>query len=381
MNKVTSQTIKALLERTDETVASVYMPTHRISSPPATQEDKTRFKNMIRLAAEKWQEVTGEKNERVFGELEAKLDDENVWQNLAESLAIFITKDKFRFYHLPIECEERVHVGSRFNLTPLYVVDGLNKSYYVLAIAMHEPKLFKGDMYDLQPVPVELPTSVEEALNIDEMFANSQTVKSHSGPGASNPHGEGDSSEAGREERFKYFRIVEQNLLDSNEFDTSCPVLIAGTSSEAGDFRATTKLPNVLKDCYIQGNHTETQLAELHRLTREMIYEHHIKPAWQDKVEQYDELVGAGKGTTDLKEIQEAAKEGRVDTLIIPVIELTNDTIRDTSKNPVPLLRHLESEELDTLVGGVAQMGGSVVGVETEGILPAGTEVAAIFRY
>lgn len=385
MNKVTRSSIESLIQQQTGTSVSIYLPTHRHPSPPHIQEDQTRFKNLIREARDKWHAKTDTDNSGVFDALEAKLDNLDFWQQTTEGMAVFISQDRVELYHLPIECEEHVCIGDAYDLTPLYALMTYDQPYYLLALAMHDTKLYHGDMYGLEPVDIEFPTSPEDALNIDEMFNNSNTIRGQEGGaignGASAPHGQGDSSEAGREERLQYFRIIDSTIADAKSVDTTCPVLIAGTDSEAGDYRHLSKLPHLIHP-YVQGNHTNTPLQELHTLAWPIIQAEVVEKKVTDALEQCNELQGIQKASNDIKDITEAANMGRVDTLLISLIRKTNDSVSDTIKAAVPILTFGADEDnlVSQLAHKVFSQGGRILGSPME-MLPNHATVAAIYRY
>lgn len=385
MNKLNNEFIQTLIKHDKGNVISIYLPTHRHASPPFMQEDQTRFKNNVRLAQEKWVEAGGSAREitKAMNELEALGDNLEFWQHTTEALAIFIKNDKVEILHLPIECEERVVVGDVFDAVPLLVTSSLNQPYYLLALAQQNPKVFKGDIYGLEELDVELPESLEEALNIDETHISSRALGGHQGGNVSSPHGEGDSEEIGRDERLRYFRVIEQALLDSEKFDSKLPVVLAAAENEAGDFRVNTKLQTVLQGDFIQGNHTDTSEGDLHDLARPIIHKECVKPKWQQLSERLGNMTGTGKSSSNLAEILAASKDGRVDSLVVGTLEMTLDSVSDAVSEPSFLLRRPDEESLDQIVEAaryVASQGGVVYGVE-RGVLPEGVQAAALYRY
>lgn len=387
MNKVTRSSIEALSRPQSGNVISIYLPTHRHSTPPHMQEDQTRYKNLIRTAKEKWSaDPDNTDMSSVFERMEAKLDDMSFWQHTTESMAIFASPDALEVYNLPVECEERVCVADSYDITPLLIVMAYDQPYYLLALAMHNTKLFKGDMYGLEPVAIDFPTSPEDALNIDEMFSGSNTVRSQNGPsGASNviaPHGQGDSNGAGREERLQYFRIIDAMIADSKEVDPALPVLVAGTDSEAGDYRNMSKLPTLIHE-YVQGNHTNSTFQDLAMLTWPIIQSEIIGKRAIEAVDQLNEKVGIQKSSYDYKEMTEAANMGRVKTLLVGITRKTSDTVSDAVQTAVPILtfaKQYEYEHVAELVKKVLAQGGNILGVGNE-LMPAKVPIAAIYRY
>jgi hypothetical protein len=352
------------------------------------QEDQTRYKNLIRQAKEKWHEQVGDDSmASTFEQMEGKLAAVDFWQQTTEGLAVFVGPGTFEVFQLPIECEERVCVADSYDITPLLIIEAYDQPYYLLDLAMHNTKLFKGDMYGLEPVAVDFPASPEAALNIDEMFSNSNTIRNQNSPasdgsGAVASHGQGDSNRAGREERFQYFRILENTMTALKEFDSTLPIVIAGTDSEVGDFRNSTKLTTVVHE-YIQGNHTNTTLPELSRLAWPIIQSEIISKRAIDAIEQLREKEGLQKSSYDYKDVTEAANMGRVQTLLVGITRKTTDTVSDALQNAVPILTFAgqpDYERITELVKKVLAQGGTILGVGNE-MLPAKVPVAAIYRY
>ncbi len=388
MNKITRSSIETLAQPQSGNVISIYLPTHRHPTPPHIQEDQTRLKNLLRQAKEKWHDQNGNMAiSATFDQLESDVEPLEFWQQATEGMAIFVSPEAYKVYHLPMECEERVCVSDTYDVTPLLIVAAYDQPYYVLALAMHNTKLFKGDIYGLESVAVDFPTSPEDALNIDEMFSNSNTIRSQNSPssggnGTVASHGQGDSNRAGREERFQYFRILENTMINNKEFDSSLPMIVAGTDSEAGDFRSTTKLPHVLAE-YIQGNHTNSTLPDLATMAWPIIQSEIISKRAIKAVEQLQEKEGIQKSSFDYKDVSEAASMGRVQTLLVGITRRTTDTVSDAVHTAVPILSFAKQQDYESiaeLVKKVIAQGGTILGVGNE-MLPAKVPVAAIYRY
>ena len=383
MNKITQAAIDELAQPQPTKVISIYLPTHRDSSPPHRQEDQTRFKNLIRTAQDKWHaEHNDEAIFNSYNQLMDKLNDNDFWQQTTEGMAIFISPTNCAIYHLPIESQERVCIDDAYDITPLLVVMAYDQPYYLLALAMHNTKLFYGDMYGLDPVAIDFPTSPEDALNIDEMFSGSHTIRNQNSGGGSAAHGQGDSNGAGREERLQYFRIIDSMIADSSSIDDSLPILVAATDSEAGDYRHLSKLPNLIHT-YIQGNHTQSTLPDLHALAWPVIQtEVSLKQA-TEMIEEFNEGEGIKKSSRHLRDIMEAAKMGRIKTLLVGMTRKTTDTVSDAIHSAAPILtfaKQYDHDNIAQLVKIVLAQGGTILGINNE-LLPAKVTVAAIYRY
>ena len=387
MNKVTQQVIDELTRQDDGIKLTIYMPTQRISTPPTIQEDKIRYKNLIRKGHDQWCEKGDEQQAAdIFAKLEAKLTDESFWEGTTEGLAVFVDENSLQWYHLPMECEERVCVTEKFEVTPLHIVMNYDQPYYVLALALHGARLYKGDAYELSPLSIDFPTSPEDALNIDEMFNNSNTQRGYEGPASSgyaiSTHGSGDSNRAGEAERLQYFRIIDDIILKAKEVDVHSPILIAAAEDEISDYKNVSKLPNLVKGS-VHGNHLATELHQLHALTWKVIHDEIVMDRQNRLIERFNEQKGIHKASSDLADIKEATGLGKVDTLFICAVDQTNDSVRESADMQAPLIRFDEkydTNDIPSIVKAVMAQGGKIVGLEA-GKFNVPSMVGAVYRF
>lgn len=385
MNKITQSSIETLLQYDGEEVLTVYVPTHRFSTPPNISEDQTRFKNLIEQGFAKWQEHEIDFSKTMHQELLKLIEDLDFWHTTTEGLALFISKDSYEIYHLPIECPERIYVGSTYEITPLLLLKEIDNPFYVFALAEHGSKLFKGDLYNLEPVEIDFPQSPEDALNIDEMFSGSNTIRGVSTQGSGNgmlsSHGQGDSNHAGQEEHLKYLRILDHLIINSDSVDNSFPIIVAGTDSEVSDFRGVSKLRSLV-ETHISGNHTATSTQDLHALAKQVVQKSILYPKMHEEITRFNEQQGLEKASTDVAAILEATSTGRVDCLIVGMFDMTTDSVSDIA-GQVLRIRYPHNQDADTvlsLVRLVVKQGGYIVGVDRS-LLPDNILVAANYRY
>src|SRR5690606_24534173 len=76
-------------------------------------------------------------------------------------------------------------------------------------------------------------------------------------------HGQGDSRQAGQEERLKFFRIIDEKILSSKEVDSKLPFLLSGTDDEVSNYKEISRIKHLFNPS-LSGNHTETPLQEIH---------------------------------------------------------------------------------------------------------------------
>lgn len=385
MNKITRKKAEALAEQRPEIAISIYMPTHRFPTPPHMQEDQTRFKNLTAKAKkEAEQQGYGQIARNIHEQLEQKLHDIDFWRQCTEGMAIFASDEQLDLYYLPVECEEHVQVGQMFDITPLLVLLSYDQPYYVLAIAAHNPKFFSGDMYGLEPVEMNFPSSPEEALNIDEMFSGSKTVRGREGSGrlaeAISPHGQGDSNDAGREERLDFFRIIDHKINQSKDIDKRRPILLAGTDNDVGDYRALSELPALLEG-FLQGNYTAVKVHDLRSHAWPLVQKESDGKQTSTSLDKFNKQFGAQKSSGDLSGIEKAAEQGRVATLLLGVMTRTADSVSDSSRSDIPKIIFNDNyERLANLARAVFAQGGKVIGLLPE-TMPHHVPAAALYRY
>lgn len=383
MNKVNREAIKQLLDTEDGAAISLYMPTHRFPISEHITEDKIRFKNLVRAGEDLLKEQGIEDGiiRQMTESLEAEIyDNLEFWQDSTEGLALFCTPASIESFRLPMECEERVVAGDSFDITPLLALASYDQPYYLLALATHKPVLYKGDMYGVERVDIELPESPEVALNIDESHAHSKTDRAGGYPG-SKAHGQGDSKQAGQEEKLKFFRLLDDKIHTSSEVDGDLPFLLAGTDDEVSGYRDTSRLGHMLESV-LGGNYTAIAEHEIHEKSWPLVSEELCDKVRDEQIEKLANLLGTGKASAGAEDIVSAAKEGRVDTLLVGMLAVTRDTVTD---NEEPVMKLVFPEDytsggIDVSGRAVFDQGGKVVAV-MGGILPDGASEAALYRY
>lgn len=386
MNKVNREAIKQLLETEDSATISMYMPAHQFPTSEHITEDKIRFKNLIKSAKETLKDkgIDEGLGAQMIHQLEAVLDDDAFWQHVTSGMAFFCSPAGLRYFHLPIECDEHVSVGERYDVAPLLVIASQDTTFYMLALATKHPVLFKGDMYSVSKESIELPESIEKALNIDELHSNSQTMRA-GGYGAGNPgaksHGQGDSRQAGQEERLKYFRLIDDKLQSSKDIDPKIPVLLAGAEEEVSAYKHISKIKKLLKTS-LNGNLTDEACHAIHALAWPAIQKELCGPDVARELEKVHSLVGTGLASTENQDILKAATEGRTETLLVGMLMETKDSVRDSNEAITKLTfsEHYAVDKVAKVARAVFDQGGRVIGI-LRGEMPNGAHEAAIYRY
>lgn len=384
MERLTEDGVKALLaEKPTAPVVTMYVPTHRSATPPHMTEDQIRFKNLIHKAVDiiTNREDGRDVQKQLCDQLEALLDDKNFWEHQTEGMLVCARPGRTTMFHLPIDTEEYVAVDTHYHLAPVFGLLHDAQDYYVLAVAQHAPAFYKGDMYELHPTKLELPKTVEEGLRIDEMNQKSEQQRSAGGD-TGGFNGRGGAKNPAEEERQRFWRMLDQLIL--NKANTTHPLILAGVESEISEYREQSHYPHILQSA-ITGSFSGANPHDLFAATQEVVRTEIVQKDHEQVVEQFQRLAGQNEervGRT-IAAISDGAQDGRIDTLLIAMIRITTDTIRD-DKRAVPVITFPEVEEssqaLHDIANTVWSAGGQIVSIEQDA-MPDRLAVAAIFRY
>ncbi|ARV62136.1 hypothetical protein BZZ01_29020 [Nostocales cyanobacterium HT-58-2] len=392
MTLISREEIKTLLEQPRQNSVSIYMPTQLAG--PEVRQNSIRFKNLIKEAEARLIDAGLEQDNAV--ELLAKshqLDNSNFWeQNVDQGLAVFISKDIFRYYTLPLTFDELVVVTDRFHIKPLLPILNGDGHFYLLALSQKNVRFFEGTHYNIQEVEVEnLPKSLDEALRYDETAKEGQfriaTPKggtansfSRSQPGAF--HGQGSPDRDEHQKDILQFFYAVNHALEEKLREKTAPLVLAGVEYLMPLYREANTYQHLIEEG-ITGNQEILSAQELHERAWPIVEPYYHK-SQQEVVERFNELFGGntGKASNELKDIVPAAYYQRVDSLLVAVGQQQWGLFDPTSET---VYVHQEEETgdedlLDLAAAHTLLNGGTVYAVAPEEV-PFSTPVAAIFRY
>ncbi len=384
MNKITQETVTKLMDGTSRSPAvTIYLPTHKISTPPNMREDQVRFKNLISKAQNLSEELDegAEFNKFFEKEASALLENQVFWQNLTESLLICARPGMFEYFHLPIDSDEYVAVDTHFHLAPILGLLSENQNFYILSVNQKEPFLLEGDMYGYQHSRLELPRNVEEALNIDEMHLKNLQHASVRSPKGAEYHGHGAGKDTGQAEHQQFQKIIDDKV--AHYINDKSHVILAGTDSELGEYRAHTKLKNVIEES-IHGSFTREDADQILAQATEIVRRHIIEPQREEVLSDFSRLEGQSPDQVEANYagIQDAAEKGKVGVLALGMLKYTTDTVRDNVNQVVKLSfpNEMTRQAFDNLAQQVWRQGGKIVNLYSDQ-MPRNLTALAINRY
>ncbi len=385
---LTREEVRGLLEPRPGPCISIFLPTARAGAE--TQQNPIRWKNLLRAAEEQLAErgLRRPEIEELLEPLRALQDDADFWQHQSEGLAAFRAPDLVRVYRLPLRFDELAAVEDRFHLQPVFPLFDGDGRFFVLAIAMHDIRLFEGSRWSVEEVDLkDVPRSIEEAVG--EELGQKPLAFAKSGPGARVGHGapgfhsHGASEDDTKTALFNFFKRVD-NGIQELPIDRNAPLVLAGVDYLLPIYREATQHPHLVPEGVL-GNPEVLRPEELHAAAWKL-----VEPLFLERrrrlAERYGELSGTGRATGDLEEVVGAAHDGRVDTLFSSVGARCWGSW-DPEERKVELDGHGDapspgSEDLCDLAAIQTFLhGGEVFAVPAEEVPAEGAPLAAIFRW
>ncbi|MGZ9235639.1 MAG: baeRF3 domain-containing protein, partial [Anaerolineales bacterium] len=382
MDILNPTSIKSLIAQQGKWCVSLYMPTHRVGREQ--QQDPIRFKNLLAEAETKLL-ATGLRRpevQKLMQPAEELLWNKDFWQHQEDGLAIFLTNDFHKVYRLPVEFEELLMTGTSFQIKPLLPCLGRGIQFYVLAVSLNHVRLFEGNADTMSELTINFPTSMDDALWMDdpEKHLNMHSGSSSMGEGRGGAgvfHGH-DPADEDKKNIRRFFQSVNQGLNDLLE-EKTIPMVLAGVDYLLPIYREASSYSNLLEDV-IPGNQEREDLKQLHEKAWKF-----VKPIFEESqkkaFEKYEQLHGQGSdlATSDLKAVVKAATFGQIEILFVPLGSQKWGRY-DTEKNKVLLAKEQGPENEDLFDFAASQTilnSGQVYAVPPEQ-MPGKEEIAAI---
>lgn len=385
MQLISQNEIQSLLRKDGGFCVSIFLPTVRVGD---TQQNKIRFKNLLRTAEKRLEEhgIRGSEAAAILEPARKLLDDPAWWEHQEDGLAVFLAQDVFQSFRLPIDFRELVAVETRFHLKPLFPLLNGDGHFYILSLTKREIRLFSGYRFSVQEVDLgDMPSTFEEVLgDLTRRASVFQTGSSKSVTRSPIFPGHGLMEDDYKAEIQKFFTLVDDNLARlAVDVDREAPFVLAGVEYLLPLFKEATRLPNVMEEA-LTGNPEGLSPEELHAKAWEIVEPYFLREQKRAS-ERFGELQGTGRATWDIREILPAAHDGRIDSLFTARGERIWGTYD-------PETRQIDFQEEQAAQGNGSEdlidraavqtflHGGKVFAVEQQEV-PQGYATAAVFRY
>lgn len=370
--------VKELLAVTEAPCLSLYMPTHR--THPENLQNPVRFKNLIKeLEASLLLKYSNAETQKHLEPLIELTSVEGFWNYTSRGLAVFSSPGFITAIDLTEAPEEMAIVADSFHTKPLQQLLQSTGRFHVLALSLHEVKLFEGNRHSL--VEVELQSEIVEA-SVDALGEESNgNSLNEASPSGSFHFFQGNRNDESEVETEQYFREVSNSVHENYSKKSGLPLVLAALPEHHNLFQKVSKNPQLLADG-IKFNPTALSSDKLAAMAWEIIEPEHLRKQ-EELVGRYHQAKANGLGSEEIKEIAVALVEGRVDTLIIEADRIISSRITNLVTGNVQN-KDLSNPKVDDLLDDMSElairMGGHVT-VLPAGQMPSESGIAAIYRY
>jgi hypothetical protein len=310
MALVLQDEIKELMRKRSDSCVSLYLPTHRTGRE--TLQDPIRLDNLLREAEKKLAAggMRSSEARELLRPARELLHDTFFTHSLDDGLSIFVSKNFFKYFKLPVHFPESLHFGRQFYLKPLLPFLNCCNRFYILAVSRKSLRLIECTEYGAEEIDLEsVPRNLREALGSDE--ESIPLFRSNTGTAV---HGHGGAVESDKERLWRWFQILKDSLhpIFGQE---KIPLLFAGVEYLFPVFKQVEVYKNTLEE-FIEGNPDEIDSLELQKKGLPL-----VSPYFQRDtnlaVRRCMDLLGGPLASDDIGDILPRAVSGRVDTLLL----------------------------------------------------------------
>lgn len=361
---------------------SLFMATHRFGG--GVRADRVQWKNTL-MSVESLLADRSVRRPDVDDLLSPAWDleaDPLAWQHMSDGLAMFLRPGYAQTFRVPVQVPTIGAVGERMIVGPLLRVLSGDEHFLLLAMSQGNVRLLEGSRHRVEEVVLaDVPGSLRDVVAPAEPRSDTMARPLSAGrPGRAVFFGHGAADdEFKRDEVVRFLRQVADGL-DSYLADEEVPMVIVGLEPTVSIYRDISRYAHVI-DEGVSTNPDQLSAEQLHAAAWPVV-ERRLRDDRQQMVEQFERQHGTGRASTDPAEIENAAANGRVETLFLPI----DPSCWDVAASEAPAVFELHTadafahcELLDRAAVNTLSHGGRVYSVP-ESML-SGVRVAANFRY
>lgn len=381
-NILTHKFPAGLAAHTEPPCLSLYQPTHR--HHPGNQQDPLRFRHLVKeLEQSLEKEFPADMIRSLLAPFDELGGDHDFWNHTLDGIAVFGAPGLFQVYALQRPVPELAVVADSFHTKPLRRLLQSADRYQVLGLSLREVKLFEGNRDALDEIELApgVPRTITEALG-EELTEPHLTVASYGGTGlgSSMRHGHGGKKDEVANDSERFFRAVDQAILEHHSRPSELPLLLAALPEHHGIFHQISKNPFLLGEGI--KIHPEALPADELRERAWQVFEPQHQAHLAKLADEFAFAKSKGLGLDELEKIAEAAVAGRIATLSVAAErEIGGRLNAATGGIQLDDPSHPEVDDLlDDLAEAVLSKGGQVLVIPSEQ-MPTNTGAAAICRF
>lgn len=318
MEKFTLEDLKDLINESENRLISIYLPTFKMGKE--VNKSRIQLKNLLKEAEDRLvNEGLNKREIENYLEPAHKLLDETLfWQNQKDSLAIFISEKRFKYYKLPISLEPVVVSSNVYYIRPLLRLLTSYEDFNVLTLSQDEIKLYECNQYDIQEMSVPaIDDLVTDYIPIVELNRESNSPKgaapSGVGPGI---HGYNETSETERNDILRYLKTIDKEVNQVLKEENN-PLIIYSVDYIYPMYKEISSYGNILDDS-IKGSSAGVNPREVHSKAME-IFSKEIGGNYKKEVERFHRVKNSTRDltVTEIKDVVKEAFKGSVGTLFV----------------------------------------------------------------
>ncbi|WP_235923500.1 baeRF7 domain-containing protein [Psychroflexus aurantiacus] len=387
MAMITKNEVLKLASDHESPCVSIFIPTHRAGKETLEGHDEIKLKTQLKKVKAKLENLgLSDKEIEEFVEPVNKLvDDSDFWRHQSDGLALFISKNNFKKYTVPVHFEEFNYVSDEFYLKPLMPLFNGNGLFYVLTLKADEVKFYEGTRHTMTEVitPEEVPSRLEDVVGYDYEQKNLQFRSGQQGDNkAGMYHGAGEGNAEALNEMKRYFRAVNDGIMEMLHEDQNPPLVVCCQDFQFPVYKEVNSYNNLYEE-HVSGNPEDKNIHQLHDEAWDLLQPYFNKTR-EEKLKLYNEYIGTGKASADVNMIIKAAIEGKIDTLFVQNgAELFGEYDSSTQKaNVQKELTDSNVSLLNLIAIKVFEKGGSIYILEKEEMPDENHKtVNAVYRY
>jgi len=318
MNHISIETFKELARVNKPHCISIFIPTHRMGMEVNEMIDQKNLKNKIKEVRKELKNYQPDKKEtdHLLKPIEALVDDNGFWKHQSDGLAIFRNHDEFTYFTIQVYFDPYVYVDNHFYLKPLLPYINDDDSFYLLALSLNGARLFEGFPNRIEELIVEdaLPGEPEEVLGYDFKEKNLQFRTGQAGNNQTIYHGHGKGKEDEKTEILKYFRAINDGVMQILQ-GSNIPLLLAAVDYLVPIYREVNDYKHLEQE-FISGNPEYEDPVLLHEKARKIL-KGYFNRKRIEKLTAFEQALANAKVSYKEEEIVPAAINQQIDTIFI----------------------------------------------------------------
>lgn len=381
-DKFTRTDLESLLNAGSPHCLSLYMPTEK--TEPGVRQNLIRFKNLLTEAEELLSQrgTPSGPAAKILRPLQKMISDNFYWANQDAGLAILGSSETVRMWRLSMECDKLAVVADHFHLKPMMTFLQTDHAFYVLALSRNDARLLHcSNQGAVEVKPAGMPRGLAEALKYDDPQKQLQFHTGAKGASGRRPamfHGHGAGIDESKENLLRYFQAVNKSLESMLRKETA-PLIIACVGYLFPVYRTANTYPHLLEEI-IEGNPDGLRAEQLQACAWPIV-EKLVEGEKDYYLSVFEKKAGTGYSSTNIEEIAQAARYGRVDILFVAEDEEQWGVFDETGRRAVLHDgRRPDNYDLSNYAAVQTLNHGGTVFTNPAARVPGG-RAAAIYRY